>query len=397
MTTFQNHLVDRLSEIGPFGEWLIMQARQRQSIAIAIRDRQKKIAFATRDESWVVDLKSPAGVIAAGVLRARLVDTNQISLLTRNLSRDLRDLTLFLAQHLEVPISEMYYYLAPACVGDLTTAAKCINQTVTPMGKFKQIEQDAYEIALLEPQYAYGIVPYYEKVGLPLAKVVAEASLFTKADTPLTWWVSYPYLWLRVLTYYCGDPTLSWAFAEHRDPVEAVAKLLKSTEIEAYATLLWQACGRDIPVFTKRFPSLLDQLPDSLEEYGNKLDRTMPAMAMAASQMKNAYMETRNITTLFGRKLRAGAAMGEAVAFRVFGTVEDIVGVAAATFWNNRPTRDILISKFEGGPAAEDIRIGGVGPKTEVEKVSWLTNLKQLAPLGQPLGEMSLSPMIVSP
>ena len=389
---YQLHRTDRLADIPAFGEWLAAVGRREELIGVAVRDRQKKLALTTRDEGWLIDFKTTHGQLAAGVLR---VGQSQLRLVTRNLAHDLVELTRFLARYMGIEEGEIYHNIAPTFVGDLTTAANCINQSVTPPGKFRQLEQDAFEAVLLEPQFTHAITPYYAKVGVPFAKLVAEAMLF-RNKRELEWWVSYENLWVRVLAYYSGDPTLSWAIHENRDPFAAVGRLLKVSLEQAELILLWQACGRDMQTMVNRFGNRVRDLPDDPQaEWGAIVDRALPTLTSACQAMQRAYWDSRAAETRYGRRLRPGNPIGEGVAFRVFGTVEDIVATAAVTFANNRPTDDTRVVQFDGGPAATIIRIGGVGPGPGGLH-TWLETLKTLAPLLNPLGTTSLSPTVVS-
>src|SRR3990167_575115 len=387
---YQLHTVNKLAEIAPFGEWLIDMSQRDELVGVALRERQEKLAFSTREDGWILDLKSVAGPLALGVLRTQLLNQSQLKLAARNLASDLSALCKFLASQLDVSEHMVYLSASPAFVADLTSAAKCINQTVTPAGKFRNIEHDAYEIALLEPQFAHGICPYYQKIGIPLAKAVAETAL-TKKGGDADWWVTYEHLWVKVLAFYTGDPTLTWALHEGRDPIETIAAMLKVPPEMAENLLLCQTCGRDMASYTRRFRA---ELPDDLDTWLLAFDRALPSLSAACAGMQRAYWERRTITTLYGRTLRPGNPMGEAVAFRVFGTVEDIIGIAATTFWNNRTSNDILLTRLDGGPAANIIRVCGVGPK-DSEKYEWQRTLKTLAPPADPLGAGLLKPTLV--
>lgn len=388
--TFQTHLVEAASDVAPFAMWLMEHTRQDSPIALVLRDRKRQLCFATRDDAWLIDMRAAAGPLAAGVLRTQLLDQNQLKFHTRHLAPDLRDLCRFLAPILGVEPLDIFAVLAPAIVGDLTAAAHCVNQEVTPPGKFRRIEHDAYEVALLLPQYEHGICRYYGKVGVPLGKVVAEGQLGGKKAPE--WFVTYEHLWLRVFAYWTGDPILGWAFTGDRDPWEALASSLKRPREELEVLLRWQACGRDLMCFTQRFANRVRDLPDDLGALGDEFDRRLPNISWSCRQMMQSYVDTRNAETLYGRRLRPGKLVGEAVAFRVFGTVEEIISNAAVTFWNQRPSRDMLIENFEGGPDADVIRVNGFGPREG--KHQWAENLRQLAPLANPLGSLPLKPRV---
>lgn len=390
---FQVHLADNASQAAPLGLWLADCERRGTPVAVALRDRQKKLCLATRDDAWVLDFKSDASPLLAGVLRSHIIDGNNLRFLARNITKDLREICTYMSKVLGTTPLSLFTNLAPYFVGDLTSAAHCINQVVTPMNKFTSIENDAFEVALLEPQYAHGIAAYYQKIGLPFARLQAESWLVPKK--PAEWWVSYEHLWVRVLAFYTGDPTLGWAFVERRNPFEVIGKMFKCSEHEAELRLLWQVCGRDMSVFVNRFSTRASELPDDLTSWNDQLDRSMPATAMACHQMKQAYFDTHYAETLYKRQLKRGSDYGEAVAFRIFGTVEDIINVAAVAFWNNRPTSDVMITKIEGGPDASLIRVLGIGPQVGVRH-QWSESMKQLSSLGNPLGStLTLNPQVV--
>src|SRR5207249_4163363 len=108
--------------------------------------------------------------------------------------------------------------------------------------------------------------------------------------------------------------------------------------------------------------SVVDNLPESLPKYAMLLDKHYPMMCTSTLQMRQAYIDTRSAHTLYGRRMRPGHSPGEATAFRIFGTVEDIVAVSAVSLWQNRISADVHITKIEGGRNSKQVRINGVGP-----------------------------------
>lgn len=392
---FKTHSTEALQETAAFGTWLQDAARKHFPVAVVARERAHKICLSTRDEAWEIDLKSVSAPLALAQFKQIAMQNQQLDLMMRNVGKDAPELVKMLAEVFRTDPMVVWRALLPQIVGDLTQAAHCINQNVTPHSKFKRIDQNAFEIALLLPQYEYGIAPYYSKVGLPLSKLVAEAAIVGNRGDP-DWYVTYSNLWLRVLAFYSGDPTLGYAVAEDRDPIDAVANLFKCGPFEAEVLLLWQCCGRDMETFKNRFGDRVRDLPD-IDELNKKIDRYMPALANSCAVMIRSYADTRLIETRYGRKLRPGVPMGEAVAFRVFGTVEELVAIAAVTFWNQRISSDILITRFEGGPAADVIRIAGFSPHTVEGQYTWLNELKALAPLANPLGSLPLKPTVFAP
>lgn len=387
---FQSHAVLDPNSLIKFSSWMAEQGRLALPVAVAFKQRSGKIAFANRDESWTLDLNGPMGDIAADAVRVAVLGQQQQSLLARNLGQDLVDLTRWFSKRFNQPVADVFFALSHQFVGDLTTAAACINQSVTAPSKFKKPEHDAFDVALLEPQYAQGITDYYSKVSIPFARSLAEAAVF-KRET--TWWVTYQNLWVRVLAFYTGDPTLTWAFQENRDPFETVGKMLKLETHEAEALLLLKACGDDMGVFSKRFPEATKDLPDDFSEKAALFAKSMPNLHYGVINMQNAYYETREVQTRYGRRLRPGHPLGEAVAFRIFGSVEDMVGVAVSTFHLNRPSRNVGVNTILGGPASGTIRIEGFGPQPEL--MAWAETLRGVASLGyNSFGSVPLMPQV---
>lgn len=394
---FKQHEVLGLGDIPPFGDWLQDMLRNQQTLAVVPRERTKRLCFSSHDDSWEIDFKNIAGPLAAGQLKTQVLQLGNLKLAMRNVASDLPELTRILADQWHIEAGLVYRSLAPMVVGDLTSASHCINQVVTPHGKFRKLDQDAFEVALLLPQYEHGICRYYSAIGVPKAKIHAEKLIFTTPSTAPQWYVIYHNLWVKVLAYYSGDPTLGYAFNEDRDPFEAVGKVLKLTPQQAEVFLLWNACGRNLETFNQRFSARLNDLPGDVLEWNTMGDRHMPALSHAVQSMVQSYYDTRTIETRYGRKLRPGAPIGEAVAYRIFGTVEELVSVAAVTICNNRTSSDTLILDYQGGPAAEVIRLAGIGPGKAGEQLEWLRMVRELSGLASPLGSLALKPQVFQP
>ena len=379
---YKLYVADSPEHVLPLGNWLNDHARHPdQRVYVAVREgRNKKLAFAAGNEVWVVDLKSQAApLFYSAVLRQ--VEHGQITLAARDLFSDLIALSKMLAAPSTLGPKDVFWQLAPLFDGDLLSAGQTIDLPVQPKEFFKKIEDDAYDLALLEPQYRHQIPAYYDKIAVPFAKLQAEAVLHGQPE--MQWWLGYEDLWLKVLAHYAEDPTLKWAFAEGRKPLESIARMLELSLPTTEALMLWQCHGRDMPVFSQAMPEMMEFLPAALPAYGLKLDRALPNICAATLQMQQAYWESRLATTRYNRKLRPGKQLGQAVAFRIFGTVEELIAVAAVAIWRNRTSSDIIISKIQGGPESATNRVGGVGPADG--KYAWATMLKRVSPLNNPL------------
>ncbi len=384
--THEVHELNSHAGIGTFGSWLLTQSRHQTPISVALREGQ--MAFATLDDAYVLDLTCEAAPLMLGTIQERIIQNASVRLYARDLGPDLLHLTRYLSKALEADPYLVYRSLATCFVGDLTTAGQCVNYPVQPGSAFQKIEHDVFDTALLVPQYEHGIAKYYQAIALPMARQLAEGALFGEGE--YTWWVTYHHLWLRVLASATGDPTLLRALQEP-EPFAEIAKVLNMTPVETEAVLLFQACGRDFATFQRRFHDRLNDLPRDLAEVGRQLDIMLPVASSVCASIQRAYYENRQVTTLYERRLRPGNGYGEAVAFHVFGTVEEILGVAAVALMNNRPSPEILVTGFEGGPSSSVIRVAGVGRKG----LSTWADLRDLMTLANPLRLVPLDPQIV--
>jgi hypothetical protein len=376
------HNVDDFTEVEPFSLWLLNREHKDEPIAVALK--KNKAAFATRDDAWVVDLKGPGSGLALSTLRIR----TGIKMMSRNLARDLVGFTKLLAKSQgDRTLHQIFDQLNHQFVGDMFSAGVCINHEILDSRHFKRIENDVFDTALLLPQYEHAIAPYYQKVGLPMARYSAESALFGVGET--TWWVTYHHLWLRVLAHITNDPSLLRAFLDGQDPIESAMISLDVEPSEAEVALIWQACGRDIDCYRAR-GFAVNRLPPNIEALNRALDLAYPTMSSMCEAMKKAYYDSRTVLSIYGRTLRPGKPLGEAVAFRVFGGVEELLAVEMVALMNNRPNPELMVKEFTGGPNASVNRIVGVGTKG----LDTWDDLKELAGLGNPL-TVQLQPQIV--
>ena len=201
------------------------------------------------------------------------------------------------------------------------------------------------------------------------------------------------HLWLRVVAHFTGEPILKAAFMDERSPYAALSKTLECDAETARALLAWQIYGRDMHILQQSMPDVIEALPTDLPAWGVRLDKRVPAFCAGISSMQQSYWQARKLSTRYGRLLRPGAPLGMGSAFMIFGTVEDIVINASVTFWQNRTSPDILVSRFSGGPASDAIRIGGSCPESGRDQWSYM--LRELAPLNSPLNSGPLRPQVL--
>ncbi len=374
-------------DVIPFGQWLLDSCRNDGSVSVVLRE--ETLAFGSPTSVWTFPLgNEPVMEVLLAVLRANVIDLPQVSFVARDLFVDLVALCQALAPLLGISERQAYLSLAPVFDGDLTSAARVLGHKPESHEDYAAIEDDAYAIAVHEKQFSLGAPKYYEAISLPFAKLQAEGKLSGQAKA--SWWVSYENLWLRVLAHMTGDPLFLGALREDHSVIAVVMRSLECDAEAAQALLIWQVYGRDVDAMVRHLPEIVDKLPSELPSWGLRLDRKFPALCASLSAMQSSYWQNRGANTLYGRRLRPGQTLGEATAWMVFGTVEDIIANAAVTLWKNRTSPDIIITLISGGPAAPVLRVGGTGGGAQ-----WSYMAKELAPLGNPLKTVPLRPTYV--
>lgn len=358
-----------------------------EPLGACIRSRPDRLALASRGEVFLIPLDDK---LVQAALTASVVGGNPPRLVVRDAEVFLVRATKYMTEHADL---DGFRRLADQVVGDLEECGHCIDQPVLPARAFKSLADDAYDARVLEPSYSYEAPKFYYSISLPWTRLRAEYRLF--GEKQVGWWLTYPDLWLRVLAYMTSDPTLVWAFNQQRDPIETVATLIKTPPEIVEPLLIWQALGRTVQVMAEVFPGSADALPDNLPEWGRKLDRALPSLVGNISNMMHTYQERRTATTLYGRKMRGGRHPAYAPYFTIWGTVEDILRVAAVTFWQNGRSRGIFIGDVDMEPLARLNRVRGTAP-TLTDMNEWLYNMNRLAFLGEPLrSQPKLDPTFV--
>mgnify|MGYP001566107716 CR=1 FL=1 len=371
----------------PFASWLLNASRSKEKVSMLAHEQQW--AFCCGNEVWLVERNSTPFFVMLDSFRRQALDTSGMSFVGADLFNDLIKLSRFLAEPLDSTPRQVYLRLAPLFEGDLWSAARLGDWQETT--DYNDLAQAAYSAARLEEQHSLGAPAYYRKLSIPYAKLQAEAALDER--TQAEWRVEYDDLWLRVLCHETGDPLLNSAYAEGRSAFEVVAHALDMDVETARAVLVWQVYGREMDTLQRHFPSLIESLPANLPGVGLRLDKRLAALCAGISSMHQAYWQDRRIETLYGRRLRPGKPMGEASAFRVFGTVEDFIAAVAVTLWQNRTSPDIIINTLPDSLCSDFSRIGGTFPKSS--KDQWMYMLRELAPMNNPFRAGNLRPQIV--
>lgn len=371
----------------PFMDWLQkVGARDADPVGVAVGE--DGVALAQGEDVYVVDDSPEWGFFARAALAAAMMGSSPPRLVALDAEGTLVRLTDELSYH--YPTDDLFRRLSACMLGDLKGCAYVIGQA--PPNTNLSVADAAYTARLLEPQYQLEAPPLYTAVTLPLARLKAEWRVFGQ-DAPADWWVSYHRLWVRVLAYYTGDPTLTWLFNEGQDPLEGLTRLLEWPLEQTESVLVWHVCGRSVDVMAQVAPALMAHLPDDLPAVGDNWNRRFPSLWLGLTNIMHSYQENRVAHTRYKRKQGGGLHPGAASAFTIFGTVQDILDVVAVTLWHNRPRNEIMIKQVDSSPLAAVLRVIGVGPAQEQEK--WIQMIGDLATLASPLGAMPLMPTVV--
>lgn len=393
---YKVHSTDSTDAIRAFMQWLQeMGLSTADPVGIAVGE--DGLALAQGEDLYLVS-PGEQGKFARGALAAAIMGAAPPRLVSTNAEDTLVELNHFLLGY--YPACDFFGRSAQCMIGDLLSCAATVGHA--PAARDLSLPDAAYTARLLEPQYQQEAPPYYVRVSLPLVRLRAEWRLFG-TDAPAEWWVSYPDLWIRVLTHYTADPTLTWMLNEGQEPVPAIARLFEWPVERTVAILLWHICGRSVDVMQSDLPhgtwlttGHVEALPDDLPAVAGLWDRRLPSLWAGITSLMQGYSQNRLARTLYGRKMLAGQHPGAASAHTILGTAQDIMEVAAVTFWNKRPGPSVMIKRVDSFAVDPVRRVVGVGPQA-VEREQWIETLTALAPLAAPLGMVRLAPTVVRP
>ena len=389
---YEIHSTDSTGDIGDFMKWLQeVGASKADPTGIAVD--AGGLALSQGENVYLVG-SGEEGQFAHAALAAAIMGGAPPRLVSTNAEETLVRLNHLLRAD-DYAAADFFGRTAQCMIGDLLGCAATVGHI--PAAKNLSLPDEAYTARLLEPQYQVEAPPYYVSVSLPLARLRAEWRLFGE-DAKSDWWVSYPSLWLRVLTKYTGDPTLTYVLDESEEPLAAIARLFEWPLERTIAVLIWHICGRSVDVMAGAGAVHMDALPDDLPAVAGAWDRRLPTLWAGITGLMNSYTQNRLAKTLYGRKLHSGQHPGAASAHIIFGTTQDLMEVAAVSYWNNRPGPSVMIKRvdsFAVDPAIH--RVVGVGPQAVEERESWIQKLTHLAPLEAPLGTVRLAPTVVRP
>ena len=384
---YKVHSTDSTDAIEAFMRWL-QEVGVSTADPVGIAVGEDGLALAQGDVLYLVS-PGEQGQFARSALAAALMGDSPPRLVATNAEDTLVKLSHFLAWIYND--RELFGRLAQCMIGDLLSCAATVGHA--PAARDLSPPDAAYTARLLEPQYQEEAPPYYVRVSLPLVRLQAEWRCWGQ-DATADWWVSYPDLWIRVLTRYTADPTLTWMLSEGQEPVPAIARLFEWPVEQTVAVLLWHICGRSVDVMAEVVPQHIDGLPDDLPAVAGLWDRRLPSLWAGITSLMQGYTQNRLARTLYGRKMRTGQHPGAASAHTILGTTQDIMEVAAVSFWNSRPGPSVMIKRVDSFAVDPVRRVVGVGPQA-AEREQWIQTLTALAPLAAPLGMVSLAPTVV--
>lgn len=372
-----------------FMEWL-QKVGANDADPVGVAEEMDGIALAQEEDVYVLE-PGPEDDFGRAALAAALMGSSPPRLVAVDAEQTLVSLSEVLRGH--YPPDDFFRRLSACMVGDLKGCAYVSGHAAIGWDNLS-VADAAYTARLLEPQYKFEAAPFYTAISLPLARLKAEWRMFGW-EKPADWWVAYPRLWVRSLAHYTTDPTLTWLFNEGQDPLEGLARLLEWPLERTEAVLVWHVCGRSVDVMAKVAPALMEHLPDDLPAVGDAWNRRFPNLWLGITNIMNTYSESRTAHTRYGRKQGSGLHPGEASAFTIFGTVQDILDVLAVTLWNNRPHNEIMIKRVDHSALEPTLRVIGVGPAGALEQEKWIQTVGELATLASPLGSMPLMPTVV--
>lgn len=269
------------------------------------------------------------------------------------------------------------YLVASKVVGDVETLSHDTGRPDSAVWAWAA--DDAYDALVTETHWRKEASSLYHQIGLPRARITALGPE-DRLEEGQQWRIVYSDLFLRVVAHYTREPVLVRAFMDQLDPVaEVKSRLELPEEQDAYAVLLWACFGMDTVYLERTVPTAFKALPDNLLELKSKLNRTLPVLSLGVANAMEDYTRTKQMTSLYGRRVRWGVEMGEVYRQRFCGSVEDLLDICLVVLWNS--PEDGFVPDQYANPCSRSINVRG----RSNNRSEWDTVLRGVAELRRPL------------
>lgn len=374
--------VESIEDLQECAAWLIDLGNEIDKTMVGIAVYRDEIAFATPAKVW----KVPTDIYAAkDVLRNVLVSEKAApALISRDAKYDINQLDKYLKL-----TREEKKILSRNFVHDMRALEYVTGYSLTLNRGSLPITNDALDAATVGTMMAIDLPPYYTQVAMPL---IGYTPVLADEETS-RWSIIYEHLLFRILAHYTQDPTIVSLLNDNQDPMEKFAEIVELDKQQAQAFLLWMCCGEDMSVLNKYHRLEAREMPESPQLIkATKIDKKIPTLRLGLIRMIEQFTNNKRAHTLYGRQSPLGSSREELLHFVLFGSISDILDVVMVSLLNlGSDTHVLLIEGSTNYPYSTRALIVG---RTDQPAIEWQNQLEQLAPLNNPLNQVTLNPKV---
>lgn len=351
-----------------------------QTVGVAEREDGAFWGIASQDEGWELArvLKGSAEEIVREALRKQLMKNGGAGLVLRTAGTIPR-----LSSWLDLRPWEV----ADRVKGEVAALSQATGRRLG--GAWEWAADDAYDALVTEKTFR-------DENPVPYTNICLQGALsgfsepLDSSEPGIGWRAGYQDLFVRVLAHYTREPVLLLGL-EDGDPMPRLSESLGMEH--PYGVLVWSAFYWDTGFIRTRYPHLLKDLPDDLQEMQRTVDAKLPVLSLQLARIREGYVRNRGLATLWGRrsgwKGSAEEELGEVFHHHLAGSCEDIVTAACVSMRGTLGPR-VMVEDPEFSPLDRHIVLKGrVAAEDECYAV-----LERSARLDNPLG-VALDPDIV--
>lgn len=365
-------------------EWLREQGGLNDQPPLGIAVRENELAFANREQGWI--LRDSSEVVKSVLATCLLTERSSPTFIARNIPDTV--FGLFSWWLPEEAQSKRDIFIGQV-IHDMTALSYSIGR---PIATTMSALQDALDAATVGHMMALDAPRFYQQVGLPVKKEKARLQTW-EIEGLHRWTLTYDYLLFKVLTHYTRDPTLVKWWQEGVNPLTEFSTLLELDSKQAAAYLLWMCCAEDDALLANRHPDWFALMPDNPQLIkATKVDKRIPTLRLGLIQLVEGFAAGRRATTLYSRLSPWGLRAPELLHFTLFGSVNDILDVALATFMKTESQYQYLVPESVNGYSPW-LRAQFIG-YTAQDPMVWQQELEQVGALSAPLHGCQLSPKV---
>ncbi len=377
-------IVNDVEGIQALAMWLKELGGQSEQSPLGIAVREHELAFATAEQGWVV--RSPSEVLGSVLVAVLLTERASPTFIARNIPDVVSSL---FAWWLPEEAKDKRDIFIGRVIHDMTALSYCIGR---PIATNMTALQDALDAATVGYMMALDSPRFYQQVGLPVKKEKARVQEW-KIKGLHRWTLTYDYLLFKVLTHYTRDPTFVKWWQEGVNPLKEFGSLLELDSAAAAAFLLWMCCSEDEALLANRYPNWFPHLPENPQLIkATKVDKRIPTLRLGLLQLTEGFAAGRRATTLYGRLSPWGLQPAELLHFTLFGSVNDLLDVALASFMNTESQYQYLVPEAVNGYSPW-LRAQFIG-YTDQDPLEWQRELEQVGALSTPLRGVDLTPKV---